>query len=72
MRWKAKLYPKLGDRRTRWIFPILPKKIGAYVYWLERIHIDEEYYRRQSAIPPKSWWRAFAVYYKFKQHRGGF
>lgn len=40
---RFKLGFKLGEIRTRKVFPIIPKVIGNDIIWLEKITITEQY-----------------------------
>lgn len=49
MRWKIS---QVGDTRTRWVFPLLPKRTvingEAWTIWLEWILVTESYVRTRN------------------------
>lgn len=43
MKWKAKIPPKEGDKRQRFLFAWKPTKVEEYTVWLELYGVIEVY-----------------------------
>jgi len=65
MRWKPKVEMKLkhGDERFTYIFPIIPIKLGEYMYWMEKIHVKQRYIERETYIHDYSGIHPFIISY---------
>ena len=62
MRRQAKIPPKVGDKRIRAVFPIIPLTLGDETVWFETADVEEEYVEYAKvlvdfgmAVPAQKW-----------------
>lgn len=43
MKWKVKQQPEINSKREKIIFPLIPKRIGDYIYFFDIIKVEQIY-----------------------------